>query len=268
MVPRTAVAVPENGPYLPDHVVQFLNALPTVGDMTAWMELFREGLRTFLGDIDRVAVRVNPNCPLEWPEDYNPSSRITQLVLDPIKASETVMMTTQLNDLAPSASLLLDLASNGHQLDEYHAPLCYDYYFAGKAYLGSVLLFRERGKSPISERTRNVMASLEPFMVFVLSDLVTRHFFARPVDRLFMEILSQVADEGNLSSQDTRILSLMLLGLSYKQVADRMDLSIDTIRKHTKRIYRKTRTGSLPELFAKYFSPRFGIEGLGEDDSL
>jgi DNA-binding CsgD family transcriptional regulator len=112
------------------------------------------------------------------------------------------------------------------------------------------------------------MASLEPFLIFALSDLVTRHYYAKPIDRVFTDILRELSLDSGLSTQDIRILSLMLLGYSYKQVADRMELSIDTIRKHMKRIYRKTRTGSLAELFAKYFTPRLGIEGLGEDNSL
>ncbi|MBS1910744.1 MAG: helix-turn-helix transcriptional regulator [Bacteroidetes bacterium] len=256
-------------PLLPDHVVEFLNALPMTGNTVDWINGFREALRKLLGDVDRVAIRVNANCNLSNPQEYRPTHEVAQLVSNAKKGDELTTLTSYaMAGETPAQTFIAELCSAGHTLNEYHPPLCHDYYYGGTAYIGTILLFRERVKTPISERTIEAMAMLEPFIIFTFSDVITRHFYERPIDRVFGEILREVARESNLSTQDIRILTLMLMGLSYKQVADRMELSIDTIRKHTKRIYRKTRTGSLPELFAKYFTPRIGIEGLGEDDSL
>ncbi|HVZ38530.1 MAG TPA: LuxR C-terminal-related transcriptional regulator [Candidatus Kapabacteria bacterium] len=254
-------------PLLPDHVVEFLNALPMTGNTVDWINGFRDALRKLLGDVDRVAVKINENCYLNDPGRHQPLA-VSMLRTGSNKVAETAVMAMAIGGTAPSHAFIEEIRSIGHNLDEYHPPLCYDYHYDGTAYLGSILLFRERVKAPISERSAEAMQALEPFIIFALSDVVTRHHYEKPIDRVFSEILMQVARESNLSTQDIRILTLMLMGLSYKQVADRMELSIDTIRKHTKRIYRKTRTGSLPELFAKYFTPRIGIEGLGEDDGL
>lgn len=253
---------------IPDHVLQFLNALPVTGDTVEWINTFREALKCMLGDVDRVAVQVNLNCDLEHPERYTPTIDISQLSTTSRRSAQTVVMTTQWEGQNPAEKMIEEFRQMGYPLSDYHAPHSFSYHYGSNAYLGTILLFRERTKQPITDRTLEAMASLEPFIVFALSDLVTRHYYAKPIDRVFGEILTELGREAGLSSQDNRILSLMLLGYSYKQVADRMELSIDTIRKHMKRIYRKTRTGSLAELFAKYFTPRLGIEGLGEDNSL
>jgi len=253
---------------MPDHILQFLNALPITGDTVEWINAFREALKTMLGDVDRVAVQVNLNCDLQHPERYAPTIDIAQHSTTSRRSAQTVVMTAPWEGQNPAEKMIEEFRQLGYPLNDYHAPHSFGYHYGGNAYLGTILLFRERAKQPISDRTLQAMASIEPFIIFALSDLVTRHYYAKPIDRVFADILTELGREAGLSSQDNRILSLMLLGYSYKQVADRMELSIDTIRKHMKRIYRKTRTGSLAELFAKYFTPRLGIEGLGEDNSL
>jgi DNA-binding CsgD family transcriptional regulator len=262
--PEKAGSLP---PLVPENILQFLNALPLTGDSVEWINAFREGLKNVLGDVDRVALAVNINCNLQHPEQ---SEWITiwQHSMTVSGSSQTAVTNSNVEGKTQAEKMIEEFRQMGYPLDEYHAPLSFNYSYGGKAYLGTILLFRDRTKQPISARTIDAMAALEPFFVFALSDLVSRHYYARPIDRVFTDILKELAGESGLSTQDIRILSLMLLGYSYKQVADRMELSIDTIRKHMKRIYRKTRTGSLAELFAKYFTPRLGIEGLGEDNSL
>ncbi len=253
-------------PIVPEHMIRFLNALPVTGDIVGWIEAFREALRQMLGDVDRISMKINTNCDLSNPH-RNVALEIAQHMLPAKNVGDSVHVSTSDKGF-PGEELINEFRQLGHPVDDYHPPHYFDYYFAGKAYLGTILLLRDRSKTPISDRTLETVRALEPFILFALSDLVTRHYYARPIDRVFNEILLGMVQEAGLSAQDMRILSLMLLGYSYKQVADRMEVTIDTVRKHMKRIYRKTRTGSLAELFAKYFTPRLGIQGLGEEDSL
>lgn len=261
----TPVEIPMALVDIPVNVLRFLNELPMTGDVVEWIESFRDVLHRMLGDVDRVAVKVNTNCDLINPETYKPTFEVVQYPQQKGETSETVVTPLE-NGTPPSQALIGDLREFGHSLDDYHPPLAYDYFYAGCAYLGTILLFRERSKQPISEKTNATMHALQAFMNFVLSDLVTRNYYFRPINRVFYDILLGLIKEAGLSMQDVRILSYMLLGYSYKQVGDRMKVTIDTVRKHMKRIYRKTKTGSLAELFAKYFTPRLGIQGLGEDD--
>ncbi|TAE90047.1 MAG: DNA-binding response regulator [Bacteroidetes bacterium] len=66
------------------------------------------------------------------------------------------------------------------------------------------------------------------------------HFNSRPVYA-----------EG-LIERETQVVNGILKGLSYKLVAAEMDVSIDTVRKYIKSIYRKLQINSKGELMAKY----------------
>jgi DNA-binding CsgD family transcriptional regulator len=119
-----------------------------------------------------------------------------------------------------------------------------------------VILWREKGKPEISEQTLAMMTALEPFLLFALTDLVARHQAERPIDRIFYDTIDEMAAEAQLSKQEKRIVILRLMGHSYKDLADSIHVSIDTIKKHLTQIHRKTATAGMAELFAKYFSAR------------
>jgi len=55
-----------------------------------------------------------------------------------------------------------------------------------------------------------------------------------------------------LSSREKEIAHGIIDGLSYKLVADRIGISIDTVRKHIKSIYKKLQINSKGELIAKF----------------
>jgi DNA-binding CsgD family transcriptional regulator len=52
-----------------------------------------------------------------------------------------------------------------------------------------------------------------------------------------------------LSARETEVVQGILDGLSYKLIADRYDISIDTVRFHIKTIYRKLKINSKSQLF-------------------
>ena len=60
----------------------------------------------------------------------------------------------------------------------------------------------------------------------------------------------QVLEE--LSERESQVVRGILNGLSYKLVAAELNLSIDTVRKYIKSIYRKLQINSKGELMAKY----------------
>jgi len=152
----------------------------------------------------------------------------------------------------------------GLPFELYHPPTGFDYYYAGQAYLGTILLWREIGKPPITEGTLQTMAELEPFLVFALSDLVARHQSERPIGRVFHDALEDLVSEAGLSPQEERIVVLQLMGHSYKEMADVLAVTVDTIKKHFKQIHKKTATRGQAELFAKYFTSRLVPDRFGD----
>ena len=59
-----------------------------------------------------------------------------------------------------------------------------------------------------------------------------------------------------LTAQEQQVLKLLVEGLSYKMIAAKMDVVIDTIRYHIKKIYDKLHVHSAPEAVAKAIRDR------------
>ncbi len=57
-----------------------------------------------------------------------------------------------------------------------------------------------------------------------------------------------VAGDNGLTQKDQQVIQCLVQGLSYKLIADRLDISIDTVRYHTKNIYRKLHVNSKAEV--------------------
>lgn len=78
---------------------------------------------------------------------------------------------------------------------------------------------------------------------------------ARKVLNLFKTIAPPVQDF-NLTSREKEILQELVHGSSYKMVARNLNISIETVRTHTKHIYEKLHVHSKSEAVAKAFRNR------------
>ncbi len=73
---------------------------------------------------------------------------------------------------------------------------------------------------------------------------------ARKVITYFQPKTEQKPDSG-LTPREHEIVKGLVDGLSYKLIADRMDISIDTVRAHIRNIYKKLQVNSKAEVIAK-----------------
>lgn len=62
---------------------------------------------------------------------------------------------------------------------------------------------------------------------------------------------SQTKDEFNLTEREKEILELLVKGNSYKMIADKSDITIDTVKKHLQNIYHKLHVNCGTEAVAK-----------------
>lgn len=244
------------GKIFPDKVLNFLNQMPVINNTDAWVEQFRDALKELLGGVDRVSLYIDTACDLVSPGSYKPDMYMILDVAESLRSEGGVSVVSQDNEKRPSELLLEKFRYQGMPLHDYQDPVCFDYYFAGQAYLGSLFLWRDRSKVPISRQIRETVTLLEPFIIFTLSDLIARYHYANPVDKLFLDALQTMTLDADLNTQERRVVMLRLLGSSYKEIADEINITVGAIKKILGSVHRKTETRSYTELFAKYFTPR------------
>lgn len=79
---------------------------------------------------------------------------------------------------------------------------------------------------------------------------------ARQVLQMFSSAYADRNSDYNLSERETETLKHLVNGYSYKMIAGEMNISIDTVRAHIKKIYEKLQVNSKGEAVAKAFRHR------------
>jgi len=77
---------------------------------------------------------------------------------------------------------------------------------------------------------------------------------ARKVVASFQKSKATGGKPAHLSPREEMVLNCLAKGLTYKQIADQLDISIDTIRTYLRRVYEKLHVQSRTEAVAKYLS--------------
>lgn len=78
-------------------------------------------------------------------------------------------------------------------------------------------------------------------------------FMSPAIARMVVQYFNPPAkeDDSNLTPRELQIIQGLMDGLSYKLIADRLSISIDTIRYHIKKVYSKLQVNSRTELIRK-----------------
>ena len=69
-------------------------------------------------------------------------------------------------------------------------------------------------------------------------------------------ILPEETPDYRLTPREKEVLSCIVNGLSYKMIADQLNISYETVRSHVKKIYEKLHVASLTEAVAKAINQR------------
>jgi DNA-binding NarL/FixJ family response regulator len=87
---------------------------------------------------------------------------------------------------------------------------------------------------------------------------------ARRVVASFHHRPKVLGDDTNLTSREEEVLALLSKGFSNKEIAEKINLSTDTIRTHLKHIYEKMHVRSRTEAVIRYMSLKPPIQGLDD----
>ena len=78
------------------------------------------------------------------------------------------------------------------------------------------------------------------------------NLIARKVVRIFQQMGKSSKELENLSARETEILSYVAKGYQDKEVAEKLFLSVETVRKHLRNIYQKLHVRSRTEAVLKF----------------
>jgi DNA-binding NarL/FixJ family response regulator len=82
-------------------------------------------------------------------------------------------------------------------------------------------------------------------------DAVMPPAFARAFLKAFLDSRPQITEEYSLSNREHDVLRGLVDGMSYKMIAERHSISLDTVRTHIKHIYEKLHVHSKSEAVVK-----------------
>jgi DNA-binding NarL/FixJ family response regulator len=85
---------------------------------------------------------------------------------------------------------------------------------------------------------------------------------ARKVVLFFHQRRTTAAELENLTKRETEILSLLAKGSLYEEIADQMNISLDTVRSHLQHIYNKLRVRTRTEAVVKYLDRHSDVRGV------
>lgn len=102
-------------------------------------------------------------------------------------------------------------------------------------------LLKQYASTEIAAAIRNVLQGGAPMTGSV----------ARKVLQMVPQAKTTNQENVNLSAKETAILQLLVKGFSYKMIAAELNISIDTVRFHIKKIYEKLQVHSATEAVSK-----------------
>ncbi len=246
-------SVPDEELLIPPHLLAFLNGLPTSSDVKVGEKELAKQLQKVLGDgVDRVVITVNYDCGerrFKQPV-YEAKGKKYQ------KRRLGGHASTPTPDIPPSHRVAESMQNWGVDPRDYNDVETVDYFHRDSLYLGTITLLTGQRNGRIEATTTSLLSDLRRLLEFALSDLILRKLLEGHTPDVMLMSLDPIIRDAHLTHQDEQILRSLFSGYTYQQTADRIGISIETVKKHMKRIYSKTGTNSLPGLFARYYSQR------------
>ncbi len=88
-----------------------------------------------------------------------------------------------------------------------------------------------------------------------MSPSIARKILTR-MQQIPEHVKPEEAPDYQLTKREKEVLACMVNGLSYKMIADQLNISYETVRSHIKKIYEKLHVASLTEMVAKAIQQR------------
>ena len=236
-----------------EYIARFFNRLSDTPDPGIWGNSLKAALKEIFPAIDYLTLVVNLQCDIFNPDTYEPVVAVVQHVRDGEMMVNTISADPAKGNEEAIARLMNSLKGSDFPFKDYRSPRHF-VFFLSRAYLGVITLWQKRTNPPIPKQTLAGIEKLRPTLIYLFSDIVARCQAARPMELVVEMITSTMRDMFDLTAQETRILNLQLIGMSYDEIGSALNITVNTVRSHVKSTYTKAGAHSLADFYAKYFS--------------
>lgn len=229
-------------------LLRFLNAMPTTDDPDLWLAQFHASLKALLHGVDFLVLNVAQTAAVRG-VDSGTAMLSRQHESNGVGGKRSALVDTFRTTQTPGEITVAQALKRGISATHYQKPHVVDYYIVGDRYVGTIVLWRERSAgSPIPATTIELLDALHGFIAFAFSDCLKRRQASDPTLSYFHDAIERTAERINLRQRELEVFVLKLVGLSQREIAERLHITECAVAKRAARLYRKAGTHNLLEL--------------------
>lgn len=230
-------------PYDPDAFIVFLNAVSVETPLAEWPSLFCHALANLLPGVSDVSIKMDLSY-CEAPEVQERSKMLTELlgVHYPNGDSSSLLgyCEGQHDHLLPHNQV--------ETTKHAHGPLTREYYDKSGRIIGAIQARLMRDGDETSKDVDACLDELELFLRQQLTTFISRYHSSYFTEHAVALMVARAHTRFGLTTVETEVLLLLLIGKNYADAATIAGVSVDAIRTRVQHLYRKAECHSLPGL--------------------
>ncbi|MBM7557588.1 helix-turn-helix transcriptional regulator [Halanaerobacter jeridensis] len=137
-----------------------------------------------------------------------------------------------------------------HKQNNFHYMAVSDIHYKDKL-LSSLVLIRSKNVSDFSERELLYLKIIVPHLANHLYKLIIIHKLNKIQKDSLMQVIENNEEKFLFSKRERDVVQLVIRGLNNQQIADKLFISPQTVKKHLSKIFKKSNVINRTELLAK-----------------
>lgn len=130
------------------------------------------------------------------------------------------------------------------------------YLFFQRKFIGMLTFFRQKGKENFSFRDVYVLEAIKEHLAFHLAEKSGRKNSGQKSGDYFQQLIKPFA----FSQKETEVVKALLTAEDIPEIADKLFISVSTLRKHIQHIYAKMSINNRVQLMAYFYDSKAGTE--------
>lgn len=239
-------------------LLDFMNSLTLEVRKTSALIALRDGLLRMLPGVRRILASCVDSALPDPGRPANPGHRV--LTSDSIDAARdgtmwadgrTKIRSNARNETTNASTMRMLESRDDINLDDFLPPEIIQYYVSETRLIGTLILLYPPSSERWQKPNRAILEAMRPFLTFVISDAALRAHAEITKSHDRMKRVDDLAILFGLTSRQKEVALYYIDGISYKEIASELGISISTVKQHIREINSKCNTSSSGTLNAR-----------------